>query len=68
MYGLWVYSVKTWFEINIFSAQENSCANSLRNFKSQLEASQVSILKFQGDCLFPALSMFGCCRALYCGR
>jgi hypothetical protein len=50
MYGLWVYSVKTWFEISIFSAQANPGANSLRKFKPHLKASKVSIPKFRSDC------------------
>ena len=50
MYGLWVYSAKTWAEISIFLARAGPCANSLIKFERHLKASQVSIPKFQSDC------------------
>jgi hypothetical protein len=50
MYGLWVYSAKTWVEISIFSARAGPCAKSLIKFKPHLKVSRVSIPKFRSDC------------------
>jgi len=65
MYGLWVYSVKTWVEIIL------GLSKSLRKLSEKIQATFRNISGLNSKilkwlllfCMFPTLSMSGCCRA-----